>query len=143
MTRTRTLAALASAAGLAAGGLAVAPTAAAAEGTPVIIDCTGTGVTKPRQIVIACADAGIAVTNIRWTTWTMNRATGVGTLTWNTCLPQTCVDGIVEKYRVRITLGGLASGPDVDVFSQLNLRFPKGGPAGLETGSYTLDNEQR
>lgn len=139
----RTILALAATAGLAAAGLALAPTATAAEGTPVVIDCAGKGVTKPKQIVLACADAGVAVTGIRWTRWTMNSATGVGTLTWNTCLPQTCVDGIVEKYRVRITLGGLASGPDIDVFSQMSLRFPKGGPAGLETGSYTLDNEQR
>lgn len=138
----RTILALAATAGLAAAGLALAPTATAAEGTPVVIDCAGKGVTKPKQIVLACADAGVAVTGIRWTRWTMNSATGVGTLTWNTCLPQTCVDGIVEKYRVRITLGGLASGPDIDVFSRMSLRFPKGGPAGLETGSYTLDNEQ-
>ena len=133
---------LAATASLAAAGLALAPAATAAEGTPVVIDCAGKGVAKPKQIVLACADAGVAVTGIRWTRWTMNSATGVGTLTWNTCLPQTCVDGIVEKYRVRITLGGLASGPDIDVFSQMNLRFPKGGPAGLETGSYTLDNQQ-
>lgn len=139
----RTILALAATAGLAAAGLALAPTATAAEGTPVVIDCAGQGVTKPKQIVLACADASVAVTGIRWTRWTMNSATGVGTLTWNTCLPQTCVDGIVEKYRVRITLGGLASGPDIDVFSRMSLRFPKGGPAGLETGSYTLDNEQR
>lgn len=138
----RTVLTLAATASLAAAGLALAPAATAAEGTPVVIDCAGKGVAKPKQIVLACADAGVAVTGIRWTRWTMNSATGVGTLTWNTCLPQTCVDGIVEKYRVRITLGGLASGPDIDVFSQMNLRFPKGGPAGLETGSYTLDNQQ-
>jgi hypothetical protein len=143
MNSPRTALAAVAAAGLAAAGLGLAPVATAAEGVPVVIDCTGTGVTKPKEIVITCADAGITVMNIRWTSWTMNRATGVGTLAWNTCLPQTCVDGIVEKYRVRVTLGGLASGPDIDVFSQMKLRFPKGGPAGLATGSYTLDNEQR
>ncbi len=50
---------------------------------------------------------------------------------------------IVQKYKVKITLGGLASGPSINVFSQMTLAFPKGGPAGAETSTYTLDNEAR
>ncbi|MBI1349967.1 MAG: hypothetical protein GC156_02485 [Actinomycetales bacterium] len=126
--------------GLALSGLAVAPAAHAA-GSPVVVDCLGKGVTKPKQIVIACADAGILINRIRWTSWGADKATGVGRLAWNTCLPTDCASGVVQTYRVRITLGGLASGPGADVFSQASLRFPAGGPAGLETGSYTLDNE--
>jgi hypothetical protein len=123
--------------------LASAPAASAAAGDPVVVNCLGKGVQKPREIVMACADAGIMVDGIRWTTWNENRARGTGTLVWNTCLPTDCASGIVEKYRVRITLGGVASGPGTDVFSAMTLRFPQGGPAGLDSGTYTLDNDVR
>ena len=77
--------------------------------------------------------------SITWSSWTANGAKGVGTLAWNTCLPETCVDGIVQKYKVKVILGGVASAPNVSVFSQMTLAFPKGGPAAAETATYTLD----
>ena len=118
-----------------------ASAASAADSTQTgIVNCAGKIVTKPKQITITCADAGIALTKITWNSWSDNAATGTGTLTWNTCLPKTCAAGIVQRYKVGITLGGLASGPNANVFSQVALTFPKGGPAGLETGSYTIDN---
>jgi hypothetical protein len=120
-----------------------APSASAATGDPVVVDCLGKGVQKPKEIVLACADAGIMVDGIRWTSWNANRARGTGTLVWNTCLPTDCASGIVERFRVRIKLGGVASGPGKDVFSSMTLRFPQGGPAGLATGTYMLDNDFR
>lgn len=122
-------------------GLAGLQAAVAAESPQTgIINCLGKVVTKPKQITISCADANIAITKITWSSWTDDAATGTGILAWNTCLPKTCVAGVVQRYKVSITMGGLASGPNVNVFSQVNLAFPKSGPAGLETGSYTLDN---
>ena len=70
-------------------------------------------------------------------------ARGTGTLAWNTCLPTTCVDGIVETYKVRVTLGRVASGPEAAVFTRMTLAFPDGGPAAAETATYTLDNARR
>ena len=140
MTVRRTIAVLATAAALTAGGTVVATTASAAPNETNIVNCAGKLVAKPKSITITCADAAVTINKITWSKWNMNEATGTGTLAWNTCLPKTCVAGIVQKYKVRITLGGLASGPDVNVFSQVDLAFPKGGPAGLETGSYTIDN---
>jgi hypothetical protein len=105
-----------------------------------VVNCKGNTVVKPKTIVVTCADGAVTVTNIKWSSWTMNGAKGTGTLAWNTCLPETCVAGIVEKYRVRIALGGVASAPNVSVFSQMTLAFPKGGPAAAETSTYTLDN---
>lgn len=141
MKARRSVAVLASAAAVGAVGLAIPATAVAAPSDTAIVDCAGKLVTKPSSITITCADAAVSINGIRWSSWTANGAKGRGVLAWNTCLPTTCVDGIVEKYRVRITLGGLASGPEGSVFSQVQLRFPKGGPAALETGSYTIDNE--
>lgn len=133
---------VAAAGALATAGLAVAAPASA-DPSIVVVNCAGKGVVKPKQIVVSCADAAVMVTGIRWSRWNMNAAQGTGTLVWNTCLPTTCVDGIVEKYRVRITLGGQASGPDINVFSQMTLVFPAGGPAAAETATYTLDNDIR
>lgn len=141
MAARRTSAALVS--GLLA---AVALTAAASSaqaanaGDTVVINCLGKKVVKPKQIVVTCADANVAVTGITWSTWTMNGAVGSGTLSWNTCLPTDCASGAVETYPVRVKLGRVASGPDVTAFSKMTLVFPKGGPAVADTSTYTLDN---
>jgi len=137
--------------GLIAGGAlsAISP-ANAASATPsasattnYIVNCAGKTVTKPTSIVITCADAGVSINKIKWASWDLNAAKGTGILSWNTCLPKTCVAGVTVKYPVAITLGGVASGPSLSVFSKVNVAFPKGGPASLETGSYTLDNAVR
>lgn len=132
-------------AGLALSGAGlVGAQAATAAPKPQVIDCAGKGVVKPKEIVIACADAGVMVNKIDWTKWTANTASGRGTLTWNTCLPETCVDGIVEEYKVRVNLSGLASAPKQrDVFSRMTLTFIDGGPALAERSIYTLSNERR
>lgn len=140
MNRRRMIAALLTLTALTLGSVPMAGPASAADksGTGVV-DCLGKIVQKPAEIVITCADAGVMVSTISWTSWNNNRATGRGTLVWNTCLPETCVAGIVQKYKVRVVLGRPASGPNAAVFTRLTLAFPQGGPANLETGTYTLD----
>jgi hypothetical protein len=130
------------AATLAVGSLAAVPASAAPADT-VVINCLGKGVVKPKQIVLSCADAGLVVSGISWTSWTANDAKGVGTLVWNTCLPQTCANGIVQKFKARVSLGRVASGPSVTVFSQMTLVFANGGPAAADSVTYSLDNELR
>ena len=139
MSIARTLTIAMATAGLAAGGLLLAPAAQAATGDTVLINCAGKGQIKPKSIVITCADAGVMVNKITWSKWTNNEARGSGTLVWNTCLPKTCVDGIVQTYKVKVTLGRVASGPNISVFSGMTLRFPGGGPASAETSTYTID----
>ena len=118
-----------------------APTTSAT--TNYIVNCAGKTVTKPTSIVITCADAGVSINKIKWSSWDLNAAKGTGILSWNTCLPKTCVAGVTVKYPVAITLGGVASAPNLNVFSKVDVAFPKGGPASLETGSYALDNAVR
>ena len=137
--------------GLIAGGAIsiVAPATAASSApttsatTNYIVNCAGKTVTKPTSIVITCADAGVSINKIKWSSWDLNAAKGTGILSWNTCLPKTCVAGVTVKYPVAITLGGVASAPNLNVFSKVDVAFPKGGPASLETGSYALDNAVR
>lgn len=140
MSARRILVTTLAAAVIAGGGVNFATSAAAASGDTVVVNCAGKCDVKPKSITIACGDASALISKITWSKWDANSATGTGKLVWNTCLPKTCMAGIVRKYPVRIELGGLASGPNVNVFSKVQLSFPKTGPAGLETGSYTIDN---
>ncbi|MHB1066899.1 MAG: hypothetical protein ACYC2Z_05675 [Candidatus Nanopelagicales bacterium] len=147
MRLRRTLVPLAALALAVAGIAAVAPSPASAAqagpGDTGIVDCAGKIVVKPKQMTITCADAGVSIIKLKWTTWNDNTARGTGVLAWNTCLPETCVDGIVQEYPVRITLGRVASGVEGSIFSRATLRFPETGPAGLQTGTYLLDNAIR
>ena len=129
---------------MAAAVIAGAPVASAADPSDtVVVNCLGKQVTEPKQIVVTCGDASVMVMRIDWSSWTANGAKGTGTLTWNTCLPKTCVAGIVETYKVRVTLGRVASAPSSPAFTRMTLAFPDGGPAAAETATYTLDNKAR
>lgn len=138
--RTRRIAIALGASAIIGIGALIAGSPAGAATSPAIVDCTGKPVSKPSTITISCADAGVAITKITWSSWKAGSAKGRGTLTVNTCEP-TCAAGNNETYPVRISLGGLASAPGKpDVFSEVNLTFTKGGPAMLSTGSYVIDN---
>ena len=140
MTARRTLITAIAATSVAAAGLAAwMPAAGAAEGDTILYSCQGKKTVKPKEIVLACGDGNTYVYKITWKSWGPNGARGTGTLSWNTCLPQTCADGIVEEYKVNIRLGRVASGPGVDAFSRMTLTFPDGGPAMLDSGYYTMD----
>ena len=129
--------------GIAASGLTfVSPATAATK--PEIIACDGKGKVKPKEIILACGDGNTFVNNIKWVKWNNNTATGTGTLNWNTCLPQTCAGGIVQTYKAKITLGGLATAPgENDVFSEMTLTFTQGGPGMMDSGVYELSNTRR
>lgn len=132
--------------GLIAVGLA-AP-AHAAEPNPnrtYVVDCQGELDFKPKQIVFACGDGGVYFGNIRWTKWNMNEAVGRGTLFYNTCEPNCGAGNVLRYTKVRIELGGVASGPGmgtmVNVFSSLTGTFgPDAGPAMAESATWALDN---
>ena len=126
---------------LAIGALGASTAASAAPaGTTTVINCAGKGVVKPTEITITCADGGVSVNKITWSSWNPAQARGKGVLSWNTCLPQNCAAGIGVTYPVTIKLGGLAHAPKSLAFSSMTLGFPQGGPASLDQGTYILDN---
>jgi len=141
MNRRLSTALLSTAGLLAASALGVAAANAAPAGTTTIINCAGKNVAKPTELTITCADGGVSINKITWSSWNPNVATGKGVLDWNTCLPENCAAGKVVSYPVTIKLGGLAHAPKSLVFSKMTLGFPQGGPASLDTGTYTLDNQ--
>ena len=109
-----------------------------------IVNCQGALDYKPKQITLACADAGVYFSDITWQKWTMNGARGIGTLSVNTCEP-TCSAGNVETYSgVRLRLAGAASGPGmgtfVNTFTSLTGVFQGQGPAMTTSGTWALGN---
>lgn len=120
---------------------------AATSAKTVVIGCFGKGVVKPKQISLACATGQLMFYKLKWTTWGLNSATGTGMLAWNTCEPTDCASGITLKYKVKVKLDRIATGPTssgqfITAFTRLTATFvPKGdGPAGADTSTFTLDN---
>jgi len=61
---------------------------------------------KPESILITCADGGIYVENIKWSTWSQEGATGSGIFSENLCEPS-CAEGKRVTASVKLTLSNL------------------------------------
>jgi hypothetical protein len=117
-TRMRVAVAALAGAGIIAagsGGTALASSATpatastqAAAAKYVVLDCSFKPVVMPSTYVIACADAGIGVQDLHWTSWTPNLASGYGTFWENDCTPN-CADGHIHYYRSLEVLWGSAT----------------------------------
>lgn len=81
----------------------------------------------PATIVIACADGGIGLQDLRWTTWGAASATGTGTLWLNLCTPD-CAEGTIAHYRADVTLSHVAGTAWGPAFSQASLTYPGAAP---------------
>jgi hypothetical protein len=62
---------------------------------------------KPESITITCADGGIFVEKIQWSTWSKEGATGMGIYSENLCEPN-CAEGERVTAPVKLTLSNLA-----------------------------------
>jgi hypothetical protein len=114
----------------------IAPTAAVARidtRVKVYGNCT-TPSTEPAEIVLACADYGVLVEGLHWTSWTTASATAVGTLVYNDCTPN-CAEGHhhhVPGTRITLTVPVHGVGGQV-AWSQIQ-QYPE--PPGYKTGPY-------
>ena len=61
---------------------------------------------KPEIITITCADGGIFVEKIQWSTWGKKGATGIGVLSENLCQPN-CAEGKRVAAPVNLALSNL------------------------------------
>ena len=62
---------------------------------------------KPESITITCADGGIFVEKIQWSTWSQEGAAGTGIFSENLCQPN-CAEGKRVTAPVKLTLSNLA-----------------------------------
>ncbi|NUR84434.1 MAG: hypothetical protein HOY71_10150 [Nonomuraea sp.] len=93
---------LVSAAALALAALSPAASAAA---RPTLADCAGKPQVRPKQIILACADAGDVLHKLKWTSWSGRTARATGVESVNTCEPN-CAAGHFVTHRVKVTLRG-------------------------------------
>ena len=60
-------------------------------------------VSQPNELVLYCADAGQILQDIKWSSWTEEKAVGSATVTTNLCEP-TCADGNTETTNVEVEM---------------------------------------
>lgn len=61
---------------------------------------------KPKAITLTCADGGLYVDKIQWTSWSQKGATGTGIFYENLCEPS-CAEGKQVSEEVKIKLSDL------------------------------------
>jgi len=99
-------------------------------------DCE-TAVYKPESITLTCADGGIYVEKIQWTTWGQEGAAGMGIYSENLCEPN-CTEGKRVTAPVNITLSNLTEQNDMYYLRTLDITtsdgkdFPWGRTNGFE-----------
>ncbi len=131
-TRRRSTAVLAAAV-LVAAGLAAAPSMGAAT-KPGLINCSHKLVKSPKTYNLACGDANISLTKVKWTNFGGAKAEGTATLVVNTCTP-TCVAG---KFR-RSTVSVVASKPKTVAGKRTYSRIGLTAASGKRAGSYGVN----
>jgi hypothetical protein len=121
-------------------GAATAPAAAVARAGPaagapkyVVLNCMdkGKAQVKPGTIYLACADNGIGLTHLHWTSWTPELASAYGTEWQNDCKPN-CAAGHLHNYPVVAVLWGSATvkgHPGERHYTEATLSYLEGRPA--------------
>ena len=109
----------------------------------VIWDCTAPppqgqmAKAMPTSIVVTCADNGIGVQDLVWTSWTTTSASGSGRLWENNCAPS-CALGTFGYYPASITLSGPVTTAKGVLFSRLSVNYTTTGPDGHTTDHFML-----
>lgn len=123
-TRMRVALAIFAAAGILAGGgggaaLASSAAPAAAHATAstraatakapryVVLNCSLKPEVAPSNLIVTCADAGIQLRALHWTSWTPRLASGFGNFWENDCTPN-CAEGHFHRYLSLEVLWGSA-----------------------------------
>jgi hypothetical protein len=92
---------------------------------------------KPESITITCADGGIFVEKIQWSTWSKEGATGTGIYSENLCEPS-CAEGKRVTAPVKLTLSNLTEFKEkfylrtIDISTQNGKDFPWGRADGFQ-----------
>ena len=77
-------------------------------------------VTKPTGITEACGDGNTGVDHIKWKSWGLKKAIGVGERFWNDCDPD-CADGKTVETEVSVALSKMATIQGKLTYTQLKI----------------------
>lgn len=117
--------------GIAALVAAGAAMAAPAVSGPTLSNC-GKQVTKPKTLVISCADHNYLLKGLKWSSWGGTSASGSGTASANTCTPN-CAAGKFKSYPVKVKADQPRHCGKSVRYSRLTIMYtaakPKGTPA--------------
>lgn len=91
-------------------GVAAPSAVAARPSHPVLPTCSGRAAVKPSRFVIACADAGITLTGLRWSKWGGSEGIATGTSVVNDCDPN-CAAGRFVRDRVTVRVWRMRACP--------------------------------
>ena len=80
---------------------------------------------KPELIYLTCADGGLYVEKIKWSTWTKVGATGVGIFSENLCDPN-CAEGQRVEASVNLSLTNLTEQNGKYYLRTLDISTPDG-----------------
>ena len=131
------VAAIAVGLGLGLPGAAGATTVKAAAAAPdtalqyVVPACSGKAQVKPGTIELACADDGLGLKGLHWTSWTPQLASAYGTEWENDC-ESSCARGHIHDYPVVVELLGSAAvkgHPDQRRYTEVTITYTAGRPA--------------
>lgn len=80
---------------------------------------------KPEAITLTCADGGLYVDEITWTTWSKTGATGTGTFYENLCEPS-CAEGKFVSAPVIVELSNLTASKGKNYLRTLDISTQDG-----------------
>ena len=108
-----------------------ATTAARSAPKYVVLNCNDKPVTKPASWTPYCADYGVVLEHMHWTSWTSHLASGYGTVYEDDNYPNHA-NGKIYKVPALVTLWGSAAVKNHrgdDTYTKMTLIFPGHRPA--------------
>ncbi|MBO0801560.1 MAG: hypothetical protein J2P25_00580 [Nocardiopsaceae bacterium] len=102
----------------------------------MVADCAKAS-TRPSGIVIACADHGLGVEKMTWTSWGTSSATGQGIFYENQCQPS-CAKGKTATYPVQVTLSKVKTSSQGAYFSELTVTWKGAKPSNSTPNHFPL-----
>jgi hypothetical protein len=125
------------AAALLAGAIAI-PALASSDARRVVGNCTKSQV-RPASIIVACADANIALTHLRWQRFGGVTAIASGSYSANDCNPN-CAAGHFHSYAARVVLSKAQPCPDkYDDYRDASVTFRAARPPGIKTATIAIN----
>jgi hypothetical protein len=92
---------------------------------------------RPGSITLACADDGLGVEKVIWSSWTTSAAAGTG-LFWEKLCQPNCADGKTGYYRARVRLSAVQESAQGPWFSRLIVTWQSTAPPPTTPDSYRL-----
>jgi len=90
---------------------------------------------RPATIIIACADANLALTHLRWSNFGGRTASAAGRYSANDCTPN-CAAGHFHAYAVHVVLSNARPCPDKhDDYRSAALTFAGTRPPGIRSSN--------